>query len=236
MKILHTVTITIAIILMIIVSPMEFGTLSFAARTNSTGASAQHNNNITASSSNIPNINTSKITTTNPASHNATTSLMGGGKYPCSNTDNFLWNHVWSSSRLTQKTPPLCIRVTGTVYSIHDQSQPTRGTHDEPDGDLHFTLTLDSAYTTYSDRNDCNPPITGCKNIIVEVICHNTPVKSYDQYGKYCDGVKPVYTHGQFPKQGDRLIVEGKFVVDENEHWNEIHPASYVKCIHTDCK
>jgi hypothetical protein len=256
MKALHTATITIAIILMIIVSPVAFGTLSFAARTNSTGTSAQHNN-ITASSSKIPNINTPKITTTtNPASHNATTTtnttLMGApGSYTCSRGDNFLWNHVygvsgsgkdpWSQpgpnhpgkSRLMVKTPP-CIRVTGTVYSQPHPPPSTQGTHDDPDGDLHFTLTLDPQYVQYSDKNDCNPPVTGCKNIIVEVICHNPGLASKSGYfnnppwGDYCSGVDSEYKRGQFPKQGEKLTVSGRFVTDADNSWNEIHPASNI--------
>jgi hypothetical protein len=43
--------------------------------------------------------------------------------------------------------------------------------------------------------------------------------------------VNPVfYKPGQFPKQGDRLTVSGKFVFDTGrEQWNEIHPASNIK-------
>jgi hypothetical protein len=263
MKILHTATITIAIILMIIVSPVAFGTLSFAARTNSIGTSAQHNN-ITASSSRIPTINTPKITTTTttPASHNATTTnttLMGApgsypGSYTCSRGDNFLWNHVygvsgsgkdpWSQpgpnhpgkSRLTVKTPP-CIRVTGTVYSQPHPPPSTQGTHDDPDGDLHFTLTLDPQYVQYSDKNNCKtaPMPTGCNRIIVEVICHNPGLASKSGYfnnppwGDYCSGVDSEYMRGQFPKQGEKLTVSGRFVHDTGtEDWNEIHPASKI--------
>jgi hypothetical protein len=250
MKILHTATITIAIVLMIIVSPMAFWTLSFAARTNSTGTSAQHNN-ITASSK-IPNINTPKIATTTPASHNTTntntnTTLMGApGGYTCSNADNFLWNHVygasgngkepWSqpgpnhpgTSRLKELTPS-CIRVTGTVYSAYPG-----GTRDDPDGDgdLHFTLTLDNAYKMYSNGKP------GPDRIIVEVICHTTPTGVYDKTGKWGDYCKtstgtdviPAYPKGQFPKQGAKLTVSGKFVFDNGkEQWNEIHPASNIK-------
>jgi len=253
MKILHTATITIAIVLMIIVSPMAFGTLSFAARTNSTGTSAQHKNNITASSSKIPTINTPKITTTNPASHNATTTtnttLMGVGNYPgsytCSGGDKFLWNHVYGvpgngnepwnrpNSRLEEKTPP-CIRVTGTVYSQHYPPPSTQGTHDDEDGDLHFTLTLDSQYVQYSYKNNCRPPSNTCNRIIVEVICHNPTLASNNGYftkwgGDYCKGVGSEYKVGQFPKQNEKLTVSGKFVHDKGrEDWNEIHPASNI--------
>jgi hypothetical protein len=255
MKILHTATIAIAIVLMIIVSPMAFGTLSFAARTNSTGTNAQHNNNITASSSNIPNINTPKITTTNPVAHNATLQSGSG----CSNV-NTLWNHVygvpgngkeqWNRPNPTHTTTPSrlkdspttpfpygsCVTVTGIVESIYDKSQADRGTHNDPDGDLHFTLML-LDHTEYSKNDPQGCPsksYTNCRNIIVESICHTTPTGVYAKTGTwsdYCGGMTSladsVYPHNQFPQQGDKLSVSGKLVFDNGtERWNEIHPAS----------
>ena len=195
-------------------------------------------------------------TTTNPVAHNATTTLMGGGNspgsYSCSNTDNFLWNHVYGASGngkeqwnrpnpshsstpsrlldgLTQKQQnPSCITVTGTVYSAHPG-----GTEDDEDGDLKITLTLDKPYEKYwKNGTPCIPHGGGgpCKNIHVEVICHKTPIPSYKTWGDYCNGVNPIYPTGQFPKQGDRLSVSGKFVFDNGaEKWNEIHPASNIK-------
>jgi hypothetical protein len=264
MKILHTATITIAIVLMIIVSPMAFGTLSFAARTNSTGTSAQHNNNITASSSKIPNINTPKIATTNPASHNATTTtttktvpsqittsrqreevannattLTSGSVHKCSTTDDFLWRHVYDPGRLTTSPSPLgsCVTVTGTVYSITHLPPSKDGTHDDDDGDLHFTLTLDKGYEMYSNGK----PASG--HIIVEVICHNPGIPSnngyFQRWGDYCktptgyvrSELSPgYYPHGKFPYQGERLSVSGKLVNDGNK-WNEIHPASNIHSV-----
>ena len=127
--------------------------------------------------------------------------------------------------------------MTGTVYS-------SGGTTDEPDGDLHFTLQLDSQYEKYSNRDDpqCIPHPTGsppCKNIIVEVICHNKnniDPSYYSDFGRYCDGVNSVYP-GE-PHQGDKLSVSGRLVQDskmtespQHRHapWNEIHPARYIK-------
>ncbi|MFL6347269.1 MAG: hypothetical protein ACJ72X_03135, partial [Nitrososphaeraceae archaeon] len=72
MKILQATIITIAIVLIIIVSPTTYSTLSFAARTNSaTGVGTQHKINNSTASSPSP----SKITT-NPVAHNATTTLL----------------------------------------------------------------------------------------------------------------------------------------------------------------
>jgi hypothetical protein len=257
MKILQATIITIAIVLMIIVSPMTHSTLSFAVRTNSTaGTGTQHNNNnnngtaSSSSSSKIASISPPKITATNPVGHNATT-LMGGGPDPCSNTKtvDFLWDHVYGASgngkepwnqpgpnhsgpsRLTVNNPS-CITVTGTVYSAYPG-----GTQDDPDGDgdLHFTLTLDSQYAKFSQNDPQCKSSHGlpnpCYNIIVEVICHTEPAQKYKTtWGNYCSGVNPVYyMKNHFPTIGDRLSVSGKFVFDTGrEQWNEIHPATSI--------
>ena len=129
-----------------------------------------------------------------------------------------------------------CITVTGTVYSS------SSGTTEEPDGDLHFTLQLDPKYEKYPNDKDpqCIPHPAGfpaCKNIIVEVICHNKIDPSYyTKFGRYCDGVNSIL-QGE-PHQGDKLLVSGRWLTDKDETeppqkrhapWNEIHPASYIK-------
>lgn len=89
-----------------------------------------------------------------------------------------LWNHVYdvrsdgkekwnvpgpahpTPSRLLFSPPPngfpygSCVTVIGIVESIYDKYQPTKGTHNDPDGDLHFTLPLlDHTQYSYS-KND----------------------------------------------------------------------------------
>src|SRR6476660_1257790 len=157
-----------------------------------TGFSFAASSNNTQSQSITPSIATNSVAQ-NP------TLTSGPG---CSATDNFLWNHVYNVNngqpwgekpgRLliipdSQYTYGSCVTVTGKVYS----AVSTGGTHDEPDGDLHFTLTL-LDHPEYSNSNDpkCisshdlpNP----CHNIIVEVICHKTPpASSYLGHGDYC--------------------------------------------------
>lgn len=231
MKILQTAIITIAIVLILVIASVTaFGISSFAVRTNSIGNGTQHNTS--RASSPPPSFIPSQITTKNPVAHNATTTLL-----QCSSKDEndvgFLWKHVYDvdngqpwgrpQGRLTPQHPD-CIAVTGTVYSI-----PGKGTFDDPDGDLQFTLALDQQYTKYSSKNDCNPSKTDCTNIIVEVLCHKTPDPSYlNKWKDYCNGVHSVYRQGQFPKQGDKLTVYGKFVFDKDGGWNEIHPATAV--------
>ncbi len=240
MKIQTNVIITIGIVLMVVLSVTAFNTFSFAEMTNSTASQSATTNTITAK---VPS---QMMTTTNPVAQN-TTLMSGSG---CSNI-NFLWNHVygasgdgkhqWSQpgpvhkgkSRLTELQP--CVTVKGQVYSMYTPPPPGKaGTHDDPDSDLHFTLALDNPQ--YSNKD---PPCTSshglpnpCYNIIVEVICHTTPAQSYSNWGDYCNNVNSVYPHGQFPKIGDKLTVSGKLVRDEDEGWNEIHPASDIHITH----
>jgi hypothetical protein len=100
-----------------------------------------------------------------------------------------------ADSRLTTKID--CITVTGNV-----SSQIGSGTTHDADGDLHFTLLLDPQYTKYSTPNDCKPTTKGCKNILVEVICHEPSISSkngyFTQWGDYCKEVD----HSKIPLSG----------------------------------
>jgi len=199
------------IVFMVIGSPLTYTGFSFAASTNST------QNQPTASSPSLLPSST-------------------GGPYPCTNTDKYLWDHTYgktgTAGEIRLKDSGQCITVTGTVYSS------SSGTAEEPDGDLHFTLQLDPQYEKYSNQFDppCIPHPAGspaCKNIIVEVICHNKIDPSYyTKFGHYCDGVNSIL-QGE-PHQGDRLLVSGRWVTDLDETepqqhrhapWNEIHPC-----------
>lgn len=246
MRIQTNVILTIGIVLMVVLSGTAFNTFSFGASTNNTNSqSTSTTNNTTKVSSQM------MTTTTNPVVQNTTNSLIGNPYTTCTGTDDYLWNHVynvkngqpWGKDPGRLKITPdsqykygSCVTVTGQVYS----AVSTGGTIDDPDGDLHFTLALDKQYWGLSNSKDpiCNPSPThnlpaGCKNIIVEVICHKTPASSYLTKGDYCKNVNPVfYKTGQFPTQGDRLSVNGKLVLDEGEgKWNEIHPASNIHAI-----
>jgi hypothetical protein len=209
--------ITMVIVFAVIGSPLTFIGFSFAASSNGTQSQS----------------------TTSPSSSTLPTST--GGPYPCTNTDKYLWDHTYGKTdhtgqKIRLKDSGQCITVTGTVYSS------SGGTTDEPDGDLHFTLQLDPQYEKYSNQFDpqCIPHPAGspaCKNIIVEVICHNKVDPSYiNKFGPYCNGVNSIL-QGE-PHQGDKLLVSGRWVTDLDETeppqhrhapWNEIHPASYIK-------
>ena len=128
--------------------------------------------------------------------------------------DNYLWNHVYGKTRINGTKTfyrfhdyGQCITVTGTVYS-------SAGTTQEPDGDLHFTLQLDPQYEHYSNQFDpqCIPhggSGTPCKNIIVEVICHNAIDSSYNKFGDYCKGVNMyIHTTKSLPKVTNYLLAE----------------------------
>ena len=204
------------IVFMIIGSPLTFSGFSFAASSNGTQSQ-------------------STISPPPPPTPSST-----GGPHPCTNTDKYLWDHTYGKTgtggEIRLKDIGQCITVTGTVYSS------SGGTTEEPDGDLHFTLQLDPQYEKYSNQFDpqCIPHPAGspaCKNIIVEVICHNKIDQSYIQkFGPYCNGVNSIL-QGE-PHQGDKLLVSGRWVTDLDEteppqhrhaSWNEIHPASYIK-------
>src|SRR5690242_18449179 len=125
MKINMTFIAIVIVILMVISSPLTYGGFSFAASSNRTQSQS------TTSSSSSPLYST-------------------GGTYQCTNTDKYLWDHTYGKTDHTGQKIRLkdnggCITVTGTVYS-------SGGTHEEPDGDLHFTLQLDPQYEKYSNQ------------------------------------------------------------------------------------
>ena len=223
MKIQTNVIITIGTVLMIVLSVIAFNMFSFAASSNNTTSPSTTTTTTNANTSKLPS--QMMTTTTNPAAQNTTTSLIGGPYTACTGTDDYLWRHVYNvkngepwgqnPGRLnitsnSQYKYGSCVTVTGQVYS----AVSTGGTHDEPDGDLHFTLALDQKFWGLSNPNDptCTPSPShglpaGCKNIIVEVICHKTPPAStYTAKGHYCDNVDSHYPPGHFPQQGDKPV------------------------------
>ncbi|MGN6822085.1 MAG: hypothetical protein ACTHJ7_04795, partial [Candidatus Nitrosocosmicus sp.] len=162
MKIQTNVITTIGLFLMIVLSVTAFNTFSFAASTNNT-------NNPSATTSITPNEKTTSpsiaTNTVKPNTTNPTTSLTSvpSSSSTCTGTDNYLWKHVynvnngepWGQNPSRLKITPYsqykygsCVTVTGQVYS----AVPTGGTHDEPDGDLHFTLALDQTYWGLSNN------------------------------------------------------------------------------------
>jgi hypothetical protein len=245
---MRTETIVIGIVLSILLSSVAFGTFSYGVTT-STGvqpptAKVHSSINAVPSNATLHSSTTNKRAPsqiTNSVAHNATTSIT------CSTVDaknaEFLWKHVYDPPRLTVLKP--CITVTGTVYS-------STGTKNEPDGDLHFTLTLDSQYVPLGLTKPQNCALKAsnspgfedaalqtsasatCDRLIVQVICHNAIASSYDHFGKYCKGVNSAYPYNMQPPQGEHLTVSGRLVNDCDttgtcNGWNEIHPASYVK-------
>ena len=254
---MRTEPIVIAIVLLVLLSSVAFGTFSYAVTT-STGAqppTTRAHSSINAVPSNAT-FHSSSTTTrapsqmTNFVAHNATTGIT------CTTTDaanaEFLAKHVYDPSRLKELKP--CITVTGTVYSAPG---PPGGTKNEPDGDLHFTLTLDPQYVPlgltkpqncalkatnapgYSDVAFQTPTHTAtatCDRLIVEVICHNAIESSYiTHFDQYCKGVTSTYPYNMKPPQGEHITASGRLVNDCDNPpapcngWNEIHPASYVK-------
>ena len=252
MRIQTKVIDTFGLVLIVVLSVTAFNTFSFAASTNNTNNPSPATSITTNEKTTSPSIGTNPV---KPNTPNPTTSLTSvpsssSSSSTCTNTDNYFWKHVynvdngepWGQNPGRLKITPdsqykygSCVTVTGQVYS----AVSTGGTHDEPDGDLHFTLALDQTYWGLSNNDPkCTPSVShglpvGCRNIIVEVICHKDPDSSYLKHGNYCDKVNSIFPHGQFPQQGLKLKVSGKLVRDDGEgKWNEIHPASYIQIIH----
>jgi hypothetical protein len=150
-----------------------------------------------------------------------------------------------------------------TLYNRDRNSAPgpPGGTKNEPDGDLHFTLTLDPQYVPlgltkpqncalkannasgYSDvafqtHTYTHTATARCDKLIVEVICHNAIGNSYiTHFGQYCKGVTSNYPYNLKPLQGVHITVRGRLAYDCDNPpatcngWNEIHSASFVKQI-----
>jgi hypothetical protein len=246
---MRTEGIVIGIVLLVLLSSVAFGTFSYGVTTTSTGTQppttkAHSSINAVPSNATLHGSNSTKKAPSHITNFVAATTIT------CSATDatnaEFLAKHVYDPPRLKEMKP--CITVTGTVYS-------SAGTKNEPDGDLHFTLTLDPPYIPlgltkpqncalkasiaagYSDvalQTPSHTATAACDRLIVEVICHNPIDKSYtDHWGQYCKGVNSAYPYNMKPSQGEHITVSGRLVNDCDptatcNGWNEIHPASYV--------
>jgi hypothetical protein len=239
MKTQTTIIITIAFVIMVIVSVAVYSTFSFAVSTNS--MDSQSTTNAMTVPSQISPI---------PVAHNGT--LASGGATagdPCYAME-YLWDHVYG--KVSHKYPSKhrfvdsggdygkCITVTGIVLSAEAHKEENKN-----DGDLHIELQLDRAdwqYTSDNNKHDkCFHKGEECRTLVVEVICWQRPSDSYvstfalDYNNKsYCEGVDN--RHLGLVSKGDILKVSGKFVKDIDETsspshpaWNEIHPVTYIE-------
>ncbi len=132
--------------------------------------------------------------------------LSSATNSPCMPTDQD--RYVWRSSRLQLIQP--CIRVTGMVVDV--------ATSGGADGDIHMDIRVDPPYeallTEGSKHND--------GYLIVEAVCQFPPPQM--EALRICASDPDPYL-GPFPRSGDHIWVEGRYVLDLQHYaWAELHP------------
>lgn len=127
--------------------------------------------------------------------------------------DATLWNHVYHKSRLTVVRN--CATVSGTVHIVRE----------EPDGDTHIQLKLDSQF-----NNMLNAVNKSKQNsaLVIEPMCTHPPKASNKPATKACTNFSQ-----NFPalQEGAHVSVTGSYVVDHDpgHGWREIHPITSVQ-------
>ena len=121
---------------------------------------------------------------------------------PCLDT---LWQHIYHPSRLAILDS--CITVSGVVTSIIQ----------EPDGDYHIYLLLDSPSTRYAQPHT---PFT------IEIICA-CPIRQADALPACLN----YHNYITVPHLHDHVLITGALVYDRVHHWPEIHPVSFLTII-----
>ncbi len=116
-----------------------------------------------------------------------------------------IWSHVYNPSRLDVLSE--CITVSGKVENVRS----------EADGDYHVRLRLDPAYANLT--NDANY-IYQNGDLVVEIVCATTVTQS-DAMAACENYSNSIPT----PTVGEHVTVSGRYVLDTNHGWTEIHPA-----------
>ena len=113
-------------------------------------------------------------------------------------------NHVYNPSRL--QLVRSCVTVSGIVTSTPRQ---------EPDGDYHVWLGLDSTNASLA-----NNPSVHNGDLVVEIVCA-LPITQQDAV-QACQN----YTnHITIPQYGQHVTVSGPYVLDTLHNWYEVHPV-----------
>lgn len=125
---------------------------------------------------------------------------------PCSPGDQD--RYVYRPQRLQVLQP--CLRVTGTVTDKYS----TPGT----DGDMDLLLQLDAPYQAL--LVPANQNLRG--DLLLEAICQDLP--PLIEALRVCASDPDPFV-GPFPNAGDRIWVEGRYVLDMGHSaWAELHP------------
>ena len=126
--------------------------------------------------------------------------------------DASLWNHVYHSYRLVIDSA--CMNVTGTVYTLIY----------EADGDIHIRLTVDTPFLYMLNSSNYSGEEG---KLVLEPICATTVTQS-DAISSCASFTNNVY----IPNVGERVVVTGPYVTDNDHGWNEIHPVTSISIIY----
>ena len=141
----------------------------------------------------------------------------GGGR-----CDPSLWNFIANLAG-SFKILNRCVTVTGTVLS---------NTHQEPDGDVDFPLSLDPPYKNMVTKANFNPIIQG--GIWCEIICQHSEVSSKIEPFKRgeCNGFNGRLILNLLPQISQHLRITGTYLLDMREGGHsEIHPVSSIQLL-----
>ena len=119
-----------------------------------------------------------------------------------------LWSHVYEPSRLQIKQA--CITVTGVVTDFHDNE----------DGDVDIRLAVDPPFQNLLNNGNITN-LSG--HLQTEAICQTRIQQGASAAAAACKGFAGSV---RVPRVGDHVQVTGRYVLDLNHGWMEIHPIS----------
>ena len=130
---------------------------------------------------------------------------------PTPSCDQSLWQHVYNPQRLQVIDP--CKTVTGHIEEIRT----------EEDGDYHIKFRLDPQYGNLVNEMNVQKQDG---DLIVEPICQ-LPVYQEDAQAS-CQNFQQKIN---FPKGLEHLSIMGRYVLDTQHGWMEIHPLTSINII-----
>jgi hypothetical protein len=128
-----------------------------------------------------------------------------------------------------QKTAPSCSDRYSTeshIYNpdrlvVYRDCQTVSGIVDrvivEADGDYHIRLGLDTAYQNLTNSVN-NSDQYG--DLVLEIVCANTVAQA-----DAIDACQNYINHVTVPQEGQHIVAVGRYVLDTDHGWTEIHPV-----------